>query len=660
MSHPTPSIRSFLLPLAGLLTVAVPGRAQTPERPRPRPYPVFETPQFARAVEQGTRTRTGVPGPSYWQQYARYTLAGALDPATSQFTGEGTVRYYNRSPDSLRFLFLHVRHNLFREDALKNTTVPVTGGVTFSRVSAAGQDLTELENNRRTAGYRVNGTIMRVNLPAPLVPGDSIDLGFAWSMTLPPNGAPRQGNDGEVIYVAYWYPQMAVYDDVAGWNIDPYLGNGEFYMGYADYDVSLTVPAGWLVASTGTLANPEEVLSPTVRQRLAEARRGREVVHVVTEADRAPGRSTTAGKDGKLTWRFQAQNVRDVDWGTSDKYLWDATVAVTGGMTGGRPDTSNIYTFYRPSAQVWTNSARYARHSIEFLSHFLWPYPYAHMTSVDGPASCGGMEYPMMTCIGGFRDTTSLYGVIVHELAHMWFPMQVGSDETAHAWMDEGLTEYNEYQGEKDFFGQGGETQNRGFLLQVLGSGVDITLMRHGDHYDSGLAYGIASYFKMAANLRSLRAILGDSLFFQGYRGYGRAWAGKHPTEFDFFDAFNTAAGRDLWWFWRTWFYESWPLDQAVGSVTTVGDSVEITVRDEGLAPMPVFLRVTYAGGTTRDLRLPVDPWLAGARTQTTTVPKEDGVTVVAIDPELWFPDVKPANNTWRPAAGAGGATTPP
>ena len=374
---------------------------------------------------------------------------------------------------------------------------------------------------------------MRIRLPKPLPPGGSAAFDFAWKLRIPPDGAPRGGQDGEVFFINYWYPQMAVYDDVNGWQIDQYLGNAEFYMGYGNYDVALTLPAGWLVTSTGTLSNPSEVLSSQTRARLDSASHARGIVRVVTEADRKPGTSTTAGTDGKLTWRFRADSVRDVSWATSSQYLWDATNAAVGDANGdGRPDTTAIHAFYRPElrASHWDESARYSRHSVEFFSRHLLPYPYPHMTAVDGPTSCGGMEYPMMTCIGGQWDTLGLYEVTTHEIGHMWFPMLVGSDEKRYAWMDEGLTQFDQSQAMADFFkGFDDEERNRRNYLGLAEGGDEVELMRHGDRYPSYSAYGVASYYKPATVLVALRGVLGKETFDKALTEYARRWLYKHP-----------------------------------------------------------------------------------------------------------------------------------
>jgi hypothetical protein len=375
-------------------------------------------------------------------------------------------------------------------------------------------------------------------------------------------------------------------------------------------------------------------------------------VHVVTESERGAGTGTLASESGRLTWRYSARNVRDFAFGASDKYLWDATHAVVGDMNGdGKADTASINTFYRPSRipWAWDQSARYARHSIEFLSRYLWPYPYPQMTAADGVVSCSGMEYPMITCIGGQRDTLSLYSVIVHEFAHMWFPMQVGSDEKRYAWQDEGLTRFNQAQAMREFFnGYDLERNVRNQYLAFARTDDEVELMRHGDEYPVGsAAYSVASYQKMATILVALRAMLGRETFERAYREYGRRWIGKHPTPFDLFNTFNDVSGRDLSWFWRTWFYETWTLDQAVAAVRQVGDSTEIVIEDRGLIPMPVRLAITRSNGQVERAEIPVDPWLRGERRASIRVASAPSITRVEIDPEEQFPDIDRSNNRW-------------
>ena len=619
---------------------------------RPRPYPIFEDTGFRRAVALGTRTRTGAPGPRYWQQHAEYRLRATIDSATRRLSGEGTVRYHNRSPDALPYLVVHLRQNLYAPGAMRNEIVPVTGGVTLSRVAVNGTVLQPVDVPGRP-GVQVEGTIAYLQLAQPLAPGATATLDFAWSFIVPPDGAPRGGADGDTWFVSYWYPQVAVYDDVTGWQAGQYMGRGEFYMGFADYDVELVVPAGWLVAATGTLANATDVLSPRTRARLDSARASGRVVHVVRDDERGAGRATLAPRTGRThAWRFRATGQRDFAFGVSPEWLWDATRAIARDSSGAGGDTVAIHTFYRPSrrAWAWEHSAEYARHSIEFLSRLLWPYPGPQATAADGPASCGGMEFPMLTCIGGERDTLRLYSVIVHELAHLWFPMQVGSDEQRHAWMDEGLTRFNQAQAMREYFrGYDLETIARNqYLDEVARPQREGPLMTWSDLYQTPLAYARASYPKMATNMVALRSILGDSIFMEAYREYGRRWRGKHPTPHDFWNTFEAVSERDLDWFWRTWWFETWTMDHAVADVRPLEDgATAIDVEDRGLAPMPVRLEVLLDDGTVRRLGISEDAWLGGARRHTLIV-RGGRVTRVTLDPDRRFPDIDRSNDSWE------------
>ena len=606
---------------------------------------------FNRAVSRGTRTTTGGPGPRYWQQWTDYRLEAELNPISKRLTGRGSLTYHNRSPDALSEVYVQLLHNLFAPGARHNTDVPWSvEGVGLNRVAAQGQDLKQSEE-KEAVGYTVDGTIMRIRLPRAIPSGGSATLEFAWRLRVPPDGAPRGGQDGEAYFISYWYPQMAVYDDLNGWQIDQYLGNAEFYMGYGNYDVSLTLPEGWLVSATGDLTNSDQVLSPQTRARLDSASRAQGIVRVVTEADRSPGTSTAKGSNGKLTWRFRADSVRDVSWATSSKYLWDATNAAVGDADGdGKPDSSAIHAFYRPElrASHWDQSARYSRHSVEFFSRFLLPYPYPHMTAVDGPTSCGGMEFPMMTCIGGQWDTLGLYEVTTHEIGHMWFPMLVGSDEKRYAWMDEGLTQFDQSQAMNDFFkGFDDEERNRRNYLSFAETGGEAELMRHGDRYPSYGAYGVASYYKPAAVLVALRGVLGEETFNRAFREYARRWLYKHPSPDDLFNTFEDVSGQDLSWFWRSWMFETWKLDQAIDTVLTVGDSLEIVVENEGRATMPVRLAVTRTDGQGDSLTVPAAAWLGGERRRAVRIRREPAVKGIEIDPNKDFPDIDRSNQGW-------------
>ncbi|HKK26892.1 MAG TPA: M1 family metallopeptidase [Gemmatimonadota bacterium] len=667
---------------------------------RPLPGPVYETPEFSRAVARGTRTRTGRPGPSYWVQRARYDIDARLDLDSGRVTGRETVWYLNRSPDTLRAVAVYLRQNVFAPGSPRLNPAPVTGGLELGRVAAGGagaaptelepvppshaaMPITEAPPGLPDPGrYAVHGTVMWLGLRRPLLPDDSVRLELAWSYRPAPAPADgREGHDDGVWYMGYWYPQVAVYDDVEGWVTDAYLDGAEFYMDPADYDVRLTVPSSFVVDATGTLRNPEEVLPAAVRDSLAAARRTGRVVHVATPADREPGGSFSPG-GRERTWHFTVRGIRDFSWGASDTWVWDATRALVGGSAaaaragsegwslgagvdaGAAPDTVMIHSFYRltDAASAWrVGGARFTRDAIERLSDWLWPYPWPHMTSMEGVLDSGGMEYPMMTLMQPWADTLSLAGDLMHETGHMWFPMQVGSNEKRFPWMDEGLTQFDVAQGMRAIYGEpreGGrpndsEAGQRRLYVDTARAGHEGSLMRHGDRYPTSL-YFVMYYDKTAQVLAALRSLLGEETFHRGLRTYGRRWVGRHPYPYDFFDTFDEVSGRDLSWYWRTWFYEPWPLDQALGPVRSEGDSVAITVRDVGLAPMPVRLAVTRADGSVQRVEVPVEAWLDGAREHVVRVGARPEVVKVEIDPEAGFPDIDRSNQVWE--RGGGGA----
>jgi aminopeptidase N len=322
-------------------------------------------------------------------------------------------------------------------------------------------------------------------------------------------------------------------------------------------------------------------------------------------------------------------------------------------------DISSLYRISKPAAAWALGGARFTRDAIEQLSRYLWAYPWPQMTSMEGVLESGGMEYPMMTLISPWADTLSLAGDIMHETGHMWFPMQVGSNETRYPWMDEGFTQFDAAQGMAAIYGEqrtGGrpndsEHGQRRLYLDAAGAGNDMLLMWPGDLYPDNL-YFVMFYDKTAAVLAALRGVLGEETFHRAYREYGHRWLGKHPYPYDFFNTMSDVAHRDLSWFWTTWFYEPWPLERAIVSVQPQGDSAAITIEDRGLAPMPVPLLVTRADGSTQRVDLPVDIWLSGARRHTVRVASAPPVTKVQIDPDGQFPALHRDGQTWpRPGS---------
>lgn len=647
----------FVLAVSGPSDVLAQASPSTSHGPRPIPYPVVPPADFQRALAGGTRSPSGAPGTGYWQQWAHYDLHARLDPIAKRLDGRARIVYRNNSPDTLPVFFLHLLQNLHAAGAARNEPQQVTGGVELHRVAVDGRALSERRD--KEPGYRVQGTILDVHPPRPLEPGGAVELAVDWSFTVPQSGAGRMGwSRDNFFFIAYWYPQVAVYDDVVGWQLDQYLGQAEFYSGFGTYRLTVEAPEGWVVMGTGALENREAVLPDPILRRLRQAEESDTVVHVLTNDDFGPGKATRRSATGYLRWQFGADTVRDVAFSATRESLWDAARTPVGDRDDdGHTDYARIDALYRETAPRWQQTWRYAQHAIDFLSRWTgYPYPWPHMTAVEGGGIIGGgMEFPMMTLIGDYnaRRDSGLYYVTAHELAHMWIPMIVGADEKRHAWMDEGSTSFNENQARKEFFpGRDHDDPDRQTYLTVARQGLEGELIRRSDYHYPGPAYGIASYSKPATLLVALRGLLGDETFVRTYRTYIRNWAFKHPRPWDFFNTFNEGAGETLDWFWRTWYYETWTLDHAVASVTTQRAAsrgpveTTIAIEDRGMAPMPTRVTITLESGESIDREIPVSHWLTGARRAEITIagtPQR-----VEIDPEGVFPDVDRTNNLWE------------
>ncbi len=641
-----------LLPSPTVAQQAVP----QPLVARPVPGPVVPPLFFRRALQDGTRSPDGSPGPAYWENHALYDIDAELNPEAARVSGHETIRYANNSPDTLPVLVLDLYMNLHQSGTIRDEPQEVTGGVELDSVVVDGATVEERPLNQPSS-YGVDATRLIIRPARPVPPGATTTLELSWGEDWPESSSGRVGHSDGVYFVGYWYPQVAVYDDLHGWDAPPYLGTAEFYDDYADYDVRITVPDGWTMVGTGELQNPEEVLSQQTRRRLDAAQAADTVVHVATAADRDAHAVTAHPAGGKLTYHFVADTVRDFAFTASDVQLWDGTSANVPGRPGeGAADRVLINSFWRPDvAPLWAGQAMDAKRAIEHHSRYTgFAYPWPHMTSVEGGGIIGGgMEFPMMTLIGAYRGAgpDDLNGVTAHELGHMWIPMIVGANENRYAWMDEGSTDFIENQEEvgDSVVGDAVFGERRAYL-QVARADLEAPLMTPGDDYPPGPAYGTAAYTKPATVLVTLRGLLGDDTFRSAYQAFIREWAFKHPTPWDFFNTFERFAGRDLDWFWNSFYFETWTLDQAVGGVSSRNGQPVVTIRDEGFVPMPAWVRIETTRGGTLEREVPVTTWLHGATEAEIVLPASVGeVTRVEIDPRDLFPDIDRSNNVWTP-----------
>jgi hypothetical protein len=547
------------------------------------------------------RTASGAPGHAYWQQRADYTIRATLDEARRAISGAETITYHNNSPDTLSYLWVQLDQNIYKpnsdartsailpsRDAWKGAT-PETG-VKFdalrtmleARTFNGGFNIASVKDSSgRPLNYVINRTMMRIDLPQPLKPGAKVAFSVEWNYNINEMKVlgGRSGfehfdaDKNDLFEIAQWFPRMAAYYDVTGWQHKQFLGSGEFTLEFGDYDVQVTVPADHIVASTGELQNPDAVLTPAQRERLQRARTAKQPVVIVTQQEAEAKEKTRAS--GTKTWHFRAKNVRDFAFASSRKFIWDAQ--------GFKKDSTNVLamSFYpKEGNPLWEKySTQAIIHTIDQYNKYSFDYPYPIAISVNGPV--GGMEYPMISFNGprptkdkktgeitySKRTKYGLISVIIHEVGHNYFPMIVNSDERQWTWMDEGLNSFVQYLAEQAW--EEHYPQSRGeprVIADYMKSRNQVPIMTNSE---SVLQFGNNAYAKPTAALIVLReTVMGRELFDFAFREYAQRWKFKRPTPSDFFRTMEDASGTDLDWFWRGWFYTTDAVDVSVDGIT--------------------------------------------------------------------------------------------
>lgn len=606
------------------------------------------------------RLGSGAPGTEWWQQRCDYDIDATLDPEARRLEASMKVTYTNNSPHTLDFVWLQLEQNLFRPDSL-GTLSRTPGSVMSTDLGAfdGGYTLGELRSGGDELEMSVYDTLARVELDDPIEPGETFEFELDFGFNMPPHlrrmGA-EEVEQGIIFEYAQWFPHVVKYDDVNGWNTLPYIGNGEFYTDFGDYDVSITAPRGFLVEATGVLQNPEDVLSDEVMARLDRARSSDETVVIVKPEEVGTDVYVPAG-EGDLTWDFRAENVRTVAFAASDAFIWDACNASFTGLEG---DERNVLcqSFYPKEAEAWywnrewlpntaCGSTQYVKHSIEFYSNWLYPYPYEEMSNINGPE--GGMEYPGIIFCGAKTNDQGLFGVTDHEVGHNWYPMLVNTDERRYMWMDEGFNSFINMYSNADWYGEmrfrrGGAQRLTPVMNDSVAQASNTPPDRHWPRW-----VGTLNYSKPAWALYLLReVVLGPDRFDTAWKAYTHRWAYKHPQPSDFFRTMEDAAGADLAWFWRGWILSAATLDQGILDVSMIDDSrAGVTLVNHGEMVMPVMMEITYEGGETERVDLPVEIWGAA---DTWRAPINTGgrtITKVVLDPDEMYPEVTRENNIW-------------
>ncbi len=607
--------------------------------------------------ESSFRSAAGIPGHDYWQNKADYNIAATLDTLSQTISGVEWITYTNNSPDNLDYIWLELGQNLFKKGSRGSFAqkVPTDScGFRIKSVKMVG------ENPNKEAKFLISDTRMQIRLDKSLQGrGGQTQIKIEYSFQI----SDKQFRTGRVtskkgaIYdVAQWYPRLCVYDDLRGWNTLPYLGDGEFYCEYGDFSYEITVPWNMIVAGSGELANPEEVLTKNEISRLNQAATSDKTQFIIRpEEVGAP--SARPVQKGSLTWHFKMKNSRDVAWAASRAYVWDAArINLPEAKTA---LSMSVYPLESIGDTAWSRSTEYLKYSVEHFSKKWFSYPYPVAVNVGGPV--GGMEYPGLSfCSWKAKKAAILYLVTAHEIGHNWFPMIVGSDERRFPFMDEGFNTFMDVYAQDDFNkGEFGHKRDGEFDPQGKNPARDLVSYLTRPDAESimnladvqGPSTHILSYYKAALGLVLAREyILGTDRFDYAFQEYIKQWAFRHPTPTDFFRLMNNATGEDLNWFWNAWYYQTWTLDQGVSGVNYVDDNpahgARISLTNLQQMAMPVKLKIAEKNGTVREVKLPVEIWQLGS-TYVFNYNSTSAIESVVVDPDQELPDINPKNNNW-------------
>lgn len=629
------------------------------EKPVFNAHELFK-PDFYPSSVNEFRSADGRPGPKYWTNNASYVIKAILDDKKDQVSGTVIITYINNSPHALNYLWLYLEENLYNLQSRGQAKLPVTRGSRYGDANSEfkGGNIIEsvklLSKGKAMPGKMdtvVTDTRMQIRLPEPLAPnGGTVEVEIAYHYLIPEYGSDRTGmletKNGKIYSIAQWYPRMCVYDDIEGWNTLPYLGAGEFYLDYGNYDYYITAPGNHIVVGSGDLQNPKDVFTREQAERYENAQKSDKTIII-----RSASEVTNAGsrpKSAMLTWHFKIENARDVAWASSASFILDA--ARMNLPSGKKALAVSAYPAESDGDSAWGRSTEYVKGSIENYSKRWYEYPYG--TATNAASIIGGMEYPGIVFCGATAKTRGLFGVTDHEFGHTWFPMIVGSNERKYGWMDEGFDTFINSIADDDF--NNGEyrdkPQNKINVYKGMFGDRTETVMSTPDQLQE-FNIGNSLYSKPGYALGLLRdEIIGPDRFDYAFKEYIKAWAYKHPTPWDFFRMIENGTGENLGWFWKGIFIENYKLDQAIEGVQYLSNDPSlggfVKINNLGQMVMPVYLSYETVGGKKGHLKLPVEIWQNGAnwivKLKTTEALKN-----VIIDPQHLFPDINPDNNTW-------------
>lgn len=595
--------------------------------------------EIKKAYTNNTRSVKGVPGDKYWQNTANYTINAKINPVTGLLTGEEEIRYFNYSPDTLKKLVFKLYQNAYKPGAVRNTEITpetLTDGLLIDSMFIENIKIDFSADAKKVI---TSGTNMTVLLQQPLPPGKELQVTVHWHFTVPKGTNIRMGTYGEnTFFVAYWFPRIAVYDDLTGWDLSEYDLEHEHYSEYGNFLVKLTVPSGFCVWATGMLQNPGEVLHEKILQKYNTALQTDSIINVISKEDLLSGEITKKNDAGN-TWIFGAVRVPDFAFGISNRYLWDATSTNIDGRRVA------VFTAYDTASTYFPDAVTHAKRSVQFFSSTMpgIPYPYPQITVFNGD---DGMEYPMIVNDGNFGNTVTDVYVTAHEIAHTYFPFYVGINEYKASWMEEGWAYFLPLDVQKELSDFHHLPRAVAGYSRFAGSEMDMPLITPSVLMKGG-PLQMLNYYKPAIAYAMLQNVLGAEKFLYALKNYIITWNGKHPTPYDFFYCINKNAGEDLQWFWIPWFFESGAVPDLSVKFVTNKNGATIVVEKIGSMPVPVEGVIEFTDGTNAKFSYSASVWKTGNREFSFTDTSGKKIRSVKLGNEM-IPDADKTNNIYE------------
>lgn len=592
--------------------------------------------EVKKAFKDNTRQIDGRPGPLYWQNSSNYKIDAVLDAENSILSGEAEIYYFNNSPDSLDRIVMRLYQNFYRKGNARGWFI---GGADVGEGMVI--DTVSVELGIKESQPTATNLVLMLN--KTLNPGDSTQVFVKWHFHIPEKRWVRMGNYGKNrFFIAYWYPQIAVYDDIDGWDMNEYYGVTEFYNDFKDFDVNITVPDNFAVWATGDLQNAENHFHKEILKKIAEAKQSDKIVNIITIKDRNDNKVFIKGAEN--VWNFKAAYVPDFTFGAATDYNWDATSVEVDTISKRRVFVDAAYP---DSTITFQNAALWSAKSVELMSFGLpgVPFPYEHMTAFCNGRKTGGMESPMMANNGDPSSEASAIGLFYHEISHSYFPFFMGTNERKYAWMDEGWASYLtneimlELAPEYLYLERVGST-----FAATNGSEHEVSLMTLSANITDYGAYRVHAYNRSAMAYHFLRDALGDSVFKSALHEYIYRWQGRHPLPYDFFATMAEVSQQSLLWYYVPWFFETANADLGIKKVT---NDNKIIIENYGGLPLPISLKVNYSDGTSEEFYENTSIWQSGETAVIIVANTEKPITKIELGSSI-IPDINHSNNMFE------------